>query len=66
MYKPKHQQDRKVALQGLKRKRYSLPVEEHTTAAWANIERQKPESGVHIPSGFHVVEGREWVEENKK
>ncbi|NLJ74173.1 MAG: DUF3787 domain-containing protein [Firmicutes bacterium] len=53
-------------IHGLKRKDFSLPVEEHSTAAWANIEKTKPISKVPIPSELDVELAREWVEENQK
>lgn len=53
-------------MHGLKRKTFSLPVEEHSTAAWANIEKTKPVSKVPMPSEIDVELAREWVEENQK
>ncbi len=53
-------------LRGLKRKRYSLPVEEHSTAPWANLAGHKDVSRVGLPSDLHVELAREWAEENQK
>jgi len=51
-----------------KYKEYTMakPVENHTTAAWANIESVKPVSNVTIPSDFDVIEAKEWVDANQK
>ena len=54
------------SLKGLKRKRYSLPVENHSTAAWANLAGQKAVSRVGLPSDIDVELAREWAEENQK
>lgn len=43
-----------------------LPIEEHSTAAWANIEREKPGSKVAIPSTEDMELAREWVNQNRK
>lgn|GEM_PF-371384 len=53
-------------LQGLKRRRYSRPVEDHSTAAWANLAGQKEVSRVGLPSDVDVELAREWAEENQK
>lgn len=50
----------------LGRKEEHKPVESNTTAAWAEIEKQKSEGKVPIPSIENVEEAKEWVEENKK
>ncbi|NLC43203.1 MAG: DUF3787 domain-containing protein [Clostridiales bacterium] len=42
------------------------PVEKHDTAAWANIEDQKPVTGVHLPSEDEVENAKEYVDENQK
>jgi hypothetical protein len=54
------------SLKGLKRRRYSLPVEEHSTAAWANLAGHKDVSRVGLPSDLGVELAREWAEENQK
>ena len=54
------------SLKGLKRRRYSLPVEEHSTAAWANLAGHKDVSRVGLPSDLDVELAREWAEENQK
>lgn len=43
-----------------------LPIEEHSTAAWANIEQEKPISKVPIPSTLDMELAREWVNQNQK
>ena len=53
-------------LKGLKRKHYSLPVEDHSTAAWANLAGHKEVSRVGLPSVLDVELAREWAEENQK
>lgn len=50
----------------LDRKEEHVPVESNTTAAWAEIKKQKSEGKVPIPSIENVEEAKEWVEENKK
>jgi len=42
------------------------PIEQHTTAAWANIEKLKEVSNVSIPSDVQVGNAKEWVESNQK
>jgi hypothetical protein len=49
-----------------KEKFMAKPIENHTTAAWANIEETKPVSNVAIPSEEEVIEAREWVNVNQK
>lgn len=48
------------------RKIRDLPIEEHSTAPWANIEREKPLSKVPIPRAEDMELAREWVNENRK
>ncbi|HHT90785.1 MAG: DUF3787 domain-containing protein [Bacillota bacterium] len=43
-----------------------VPIEEHSTAAWANVEHQKPVSKVPVPSIDNVEWAREWVNKNRK
>lgn len=43
-----------------------LPIEEHSTAAWANIEQEKPVSKVPVPSTQDMELAREWVNQNQK
>lgn len=43
-----------------------VPVENHQTAAWADIKTVQPESGVPIPSEEAVDQAKDWVEHNKK
>lgn len=42
------------------------PIEDHTTAAWANIHKVKPISNVAIPSELEVRNAKEWVDSNQK
>ncbi len=48
------------------KKNTSKPIENHETAAWADIEKTMPESKVPIPSEKAVVEAKEWVDKNHK
>lgn len=43
-----------------------LPIERHTTAAWANILEEKPVSKVPLPSTSDMELAREWVNQNQK
>lgn len=49
-----------------RQKTRDLPIEKHSTAAWANIEKEKPVSKVPMPSTFDVELAREWVNQNQK
>lgn len=42
------------------------PIENHKTAAWANIRTMKKNSCVTIPSEDEVINAKEYVDENKK
>lgn len=42
------------------------PIEQHTTAAWANIEKLKDISNVAIPSELEMENAKEWVDSNQK
>jgi len=42
------------------------PVENHKTAAWANIEKTKPISNVAQPSVNQTHNAKEYVDENEK
>jgi hypothetical protein len=42
------------------------PIEQHTTAAWANIEKLKEISNVAIPSELDVWNAKDWVDSNQK
>lgn len=41
-------------------------IEKHDTAAWANINEQKPVSKVPVPSDSEVSNAKNWVDENEK
>jgi len=42
------------------------PVENQTTAAWANMEKSKDISGVNLPDEMQVMNAKEYVDENHK
>ncbi|MBU5270407.1 CDIF630_02480 family spore surface protein [Clostridium cochlearium] len=42
------------------------PIENHDTAAWANIEYLKPVSQVSVPSEIEIFNAKEWVDSNQK
>jgi hypothetical protein len=42
------------------------PIENHETAAWANIEKMKPVSNVTIPNEIQVRNAKEYVDTNEK
>ncbi|HAI52956.1 MAG: DUF3787 domain-containing protein [Limnochordia bacterium] len=42
------------------------PIEEHSTAAWANIDREEGIAKVPIPSTDFVKLARDWVNHNQK
>jgi hypothetical protein len=49
-----------------KEKFMAIPIENHESAAWANIEEQKPVSKVTIPSELEVRNAKEYVDSNQK
>jgi len=49
-----------------KQKHPNQSIENHITAAWANIEDLKPESRVSIPSETEVRNAKEYVDTNQK
>lgn len=44
----------------------NLPIEKHSTAAWANIKTEKPVSRVPVPGAEDMELAREWVNQNQK
>ncbi|MCI1960231.1 MAG: DUF3787 domain-containing protein [Clostridia bacterium] len=42
------------------------PVENHKTAAWANVEDTKNSSNVAKPSQYQTKNAKEYVDENEK
>ena len=44
----------------------STSIENHETAAWANIKKVKKDSRVPLPSVFEVENAKEWVDKNQK
>jgi len=49
-----------------KKRQMAKPIEKHTTAAWANIEKMKEVSNVAIPSEIEVGNAKQWVDNNQK
>ncbi len=49
-----------------KQKNIATPIENHQTAAWADIKDLKQMSGVYIPSEIEVKNAKEWVDSNQK
>lgn len=49
-----------------KEQNLGIPIENHQTAAWANIKKVKRVSRVPIPSLENVEYAKEYVEINKK
>ena len=49
-----------------KEKHMAMPIENHDTAAWANIEQTKPFSKVTIPSEIQIRNAKEYVDTNEK
>lgn len=44
----------------------AMPIENHATAAWANIEKTKPVSKVAIPNVLEVMNAKDYVDGNQK
>ncbi|HEX2986255.1 MAG TPA: DUF3787 domain-containing protein [Caproiciproducens sp.] len=42
------------------------PIENHKTAAWANVEKAKQVSNVAEPSNMQIANAKEYVDENEK
>jgi len=49
-----------------KEKFMATPIEQHNTAAWANVEKQKEVSKVTIPSEIQALNAKEHADENQK
>ena len=49
-----------------KEKHMSTPVENHDTAAWANVNEIKPVSHVNIPDEVQIRNAKEYVDTNQK
>jgi len=47
-------------------KAWKMPIEKHTTAAWANIKDTKPVSKVPVPTEKSVRDAKDWVDSNEK
>ncbi|WP_334292573.1 DUF3787 domain-containing protein [Romboutsia lituseburensis] len=56
------------ALSGANNKRLTKhrPTNNAQTAAWADIDKLKPESKVSIPSLSNVEEAKEWVDDGSR
>lgn len=44
----------------------NIPVENHDTAAWANISKVKAVSKVNIPDEVQIRNAKEYVDTNQK
>ncbi len=49
-----------------KKKYVGIPIENHDTAALANINKNKPVSKVNIPDEVQIINAKEYVDENQK
>lgn len=49
-----------------KQNNMSMPIENHKTAAWANVSNMKPVSRVPIPDYVEVKNAKEYVDSNQK
>jgi hypothetical protein len=49
-----------------KEKSMKTPIENHNTAAWANVSEMKPVSNVTIPNEKEVRNAKEYVDSNQK
>jgi hypothetical protein len=50
----------------MKRAKRKEPIENHETAAWAEIDKSKPVSKVTIPSEDQVNDAKAYVDHNEK
>ncbi|QUH20308.1 CDIF630_02480 family spore surface protein [Alkaliphilus sp. B6464] len=55
-----------MAKNKFKEKHMAMPIENHITAAWANIDHLKGVSRVPIPNETEVRNAKEWVDTNQK
>ncbi len=62
------QQKKSRALTGANNKRLTKyrPTNNEATAAWADIDKLKPESKVSIPSLNSVEEAKDWVDNGSR
>lgn len=49
-----------------KQKMNEMPIENHQTAAWANIEKLEGEARVFNPGYLGAEQAKEYVDENEK
>jgi hypothetical protein len=55
-----------MAKNKFKEKNMAKPIENHDTAAWANMEKLKEHSNVNLPDEGQVINAKEYVDDNKK
>lgn len=55
-----------MAKNSFKEKNMSRTIENHQTAAWANIGTLKPVSRVPVPDEIEVKNAKEYVDTNQK
>lgn len=55
-----------MAKNRFKEKNMARTIENHVSAAWANIDDLKPVSRVAIPSEIQVKNAKEYVDTNQK
>lgn len=48
------------------REKRRRPIENHSTAAWSNVETRKQISNVAEPSHLQAINAKEYVDENEK
>lgn len=49
-----------------RRLKLKTPVDQNSTAAWADIDKLRPESKVSVPSLDSVLEAKDWVDNGSK
>jgi hypothetical protein len=55
-----------MAKNKFKQKSMKVPIENHRTASWSNIEKLESKSNVPIPDEHEVENAKKWVEKNQK
>jgi hypothetical protein len=61
-----NQQEDNMAKKTYKEKRLEMPIENHDTAAWANVNKSKRVSKVNIPDETQIRNAKEYVDSNQK
>ncbi|WP_446897621.1 CDIF630_02480 family spore surface protein [Clostridium sp. LBM24168] len=51
---------------GNRKSNKKIPIENHETAAWANIKKTKPVSNVPLGDESNASNAKDWVDENEK